>query len=91
MDPDELVRENLVCVYDSSPTDVKTKRRRTDWLDEYVNDHLLNKGLGMKRASSAPTCCPPSLSHPCGRHRLIGAAMGQCRNMHRDVSAMGSG
>jgi len=53
MDPDDLVQDNLVCVYNSSPTDVKTKRRHTDWLDEYVNDYLLNKGLGTKRASSA--------------------------------------
>jgi ATP-grasp domain len=53
MDPDELVRDNLVCVYNSPPTDVKTKRRHTDWLDEYVNDYLLNRGVGTKRASSA--------------------------------------
>ena len=53
MDPDELVKDNLECVYNSSPTDVKTKRRHTDWLDEYVNDYLLNRGVGTKRASAA--------------------------------------
>jgi integrase len=53
MDPDELVKDNLECVYNSAPTDVKTKRRHTDWLDEYVNDYLLNRGVGTKRASAA--------------------------------------
>src|SRR5271167_3500465 len=38
MDPDGLVKDNLECVYNSAPTDVRTKRRHTDWLDEYVND-----------------------------------------------------
>jgi integrase len=53
MDPDELVKDNLECVYSSQPTDVRRKRRHTDWLDEYVNDYLLNKGVGTKRASAA--------------------------------------
>jgi hypothetical protein len=44
MGPDELVKDNLECVYNSLPTEVKRKRRHTDWLDEYVNDHLLNRG-----------------------------------------------
>lgn len=53
MDPDELVKDNLECVYNSPPTDVGTKRRHTDWLDEYVNDFLLSRGVGTKRASAA--------------------------------------
>jgi hypothetical protein len=53
MDPDELVKDNLECVYNSPATDVRTKRRHTDWLDEYVNDYLLSRGVGTKRASAA--------------------------------------
>jgi hypothetical protein len=32
--PDGLVQDNLLCVYKSDPTDVRTKRRHTDWLTE---------------------------------------------------------
>ena len=43
LSPDELVVDNLRCVYDSPATDVETKRRHMDWLDEYVNRHLVEK------------------------------------------------
>lgn len=42
--PDELVKDNLVCVFKSDPTDVGTKRKHTDWLDQFVNGHMLEKG-----------------------------------------------
>ncbi len=41
--PDELVVDNLRCIYESSATDVQTKRKHTDWLDEYINRHLVEK------------------------------------------------
>lgn len=49
MSPDELVTDNLVCVFKSDPTDVTTKRRHTDWLADFVNLHLVEKGLTDKR------------------------------------------
>jgi hypothetical protein len=42
--PDELVKDNLVCVFNSDATDVRTKRRHTDYLDEFVNVHLAEGG-----------------------------------------------
>lgn len=44
MSPDELVRDNLVCVFRSDPTEVEVKRRHTDWLDEFVNGYLVERG-----------------------------------------------
>lgn len=43
MTPDELVRDNLRCVYGSAPEDVATKRRHADWLNEYVNVYMISK------------------------------------------------
>jgi len=37
MSPDELVQDNLICVYESKEVDVDTKRRHPDWLEECVN------------------------------------------------------
>ncbi|MDA4117593.1 MAG: site-specific integrase [Thaumarchaeota archaeon] len=52
--PDGLVHDNLLCVYRSDPTDVRTKRRHTDWLNEYVNVRLLEEGASeSKRHVSA--------------------------------------
>jgi integrase len=42
---DELITDNLRCVYESGPVDVVRKRRHTDWLDEFVNDYLVKKGV----------------------------------------------
>ena len=35
MSLDELVRDNLICVFKSDPIDVTTKRRHTDLLNDY--------------------------------------------------------
>lgn len=51
---DELVMDNLRCVYESKPVDVATKRRHTDWLDEFVNQYLVGKGIvDQSRATTA--------------------------------------
>ncbi len=42
--PDQLVKDNLVCIFNSDPTDVHTKRKHTDWLDLFVNGQMLEKG-----------------------------------------------
>lgn len=52
MSPDELIADNLRCVYESKPTDVQTKRRHLDWLDEYVNRYLVGKGYASKSRQS---------------------------------------
>jgi integrase len=43
MSPDELVLDNLRCVFDSKSTDVEAKRKHTDWMNQYVNDFLLKR------------------------------------------------
>lgn len=54
LSPDELVKDNLVCVFRSNPEDVVLKRKHTDWLNNYVNDYLLKKDLSeSQRAVSA--------------------------------------
>lgn len=45
MSPDELIVDNLRCISTSDPTDVLTKRRHTDLMSEYVNKHLIEKGI----------------------------------------------
>jgi integrase len=44
LSPDELIKDNLVCIFKSDPTDVSTKRKHTDLLNEYANTFLLEKG-----------------------------------------------
>ncbi len=44
LNPDDLLRDNLKCVYESSATDVQSKRKHTDWLDDYVNRYLVETG-----------------------------------------------
>jgi integrase len=41
---DDLIVDNLKCVYESAATDVRRKRTHTDWLSRYVNGYLLKKG-----------------------------------------------
>jgi hypothetical protein len=41
MTPDELITDNLRCVFETGPIDVQTKRRHTAWMNEYVNVRLL--------------------------------------------------
>jgi len=54
--PDELVRDNLICVFKSQPEDAETKRKHTDWLSEYINVHLAERGLSdSKRMNVAAT------------------------------------
>jgi integrase len=45
LSPDAMVEDNLKAVYESKATDVTTKRRHLEYLDRYVNDYLLKKGL----------------------------------------------
>ena len=56
--PDQLILDNLACVFKSDAMDVKTKRRHTDWLGEYVNAYLLEEGRSesKRRAASAAIC-----------------------------------
>lgn len=43
--PDELILDNLKCVFESGATNTLTKRRHTDWLSEYVNGSMVERGL----------------------------------------------
>ena len=51
MTPDELIKDNLVCVYKSEAIDIETKRKHTDLLSEYINNYTLN--LGWKQSARA--------------------------------------
>jgi integrase len=44
MNPDDLMLDNLRCIYESAATDVATKRKHTNLLDEYINGYLLERG-----------------------------------------------
>jgi hypothetical protein len=41
--PDRLVDDNLVSIFKSDATDVRTKRKHTDWLNSYVNEFLVKE------------------------------------------------
>jgi integrase len=45
MTPDQLLKDNLECVFNSGATDVITKRKHLDWLDSYINRHMVDRGL----------------------------------------------
>ena len=45
LNPDALIEDNLKAMYESKATDVKTKRRHREYLDRYVNDYLVKRGL----------------------------------------------
>jgi integrase len=45
MNPDELIMDNLRCVFESGATEVGVKTAHTDLLDEYANIYLVEKGL----------------------------------------------
>ena len=47
--PDELVQDNLNCVYGASPQDVRTKGKHTDWLNKYVNVTLIERKEAHRR------------------------------------------
>jgi hypothetical protein len=42
---DELLSDDFRCQANADPTDIKTRKRHTLWLDEYVNSLLMEKGL----------------------------------------------
>ncbi len=65
LSPDALITDNLRCVYESSPTDVSTKRRHTDLLNEYVNVHLIQREDSSPRARSRSVswCLLPDKTH----------------------------
>jgi integrase len=46
LNPDELIRDNLRCIYESGAADVEIKRRHTDLLDRYANVCLVEQRLG---------------------------------------------
>ncbi len=48
MTPDELVKDNLLCVFKSDPTDVITKRKHTDFLNDFGNVFLVQRGMKEK-------------------------------------------
>lgn len=41
LSPDQLIQDNLLSIFKSDPTDVRTKRKHTDWLDQFVNGHMV--------------------------------------------------
>jgi integrase len=45
MTPDQLLKDNLECIFNSDATDVITKRKHLDWLSSYVNRHMVDRGL----------------------------------------------
>jgi len=45
MTPDQLLKDNLECIFKSDATDVITKRKHTDWLNSYVNSLMVEDGL----------------------------------------------
>lgn len=54
--PDELVLDNLKSVFESGATNTLTKRKHTDWLSEYVNASMVERGLSdSKRQMAAAT------------------------------------
>jgi hypothetical protein len=52
MTPDELIRDNLICVFTSEPTDVQTKRTHTDLLLSFINDYLIRRGYPLNSRSA---------------------------------------
>ena len=45
MKPDDLILDNLRCLYSSGPVDVATKRKHTEWLDLFINKRLVEEGV----------------------------------------------
>lgn len=50
---DDLVRDNLVCIWKSDPVDVDTKRRHRAWLEEYVNVKMAGLSLSYRRGTAS--------------------------------------
>ncbi|MGA2665113.1 MAG: site-specific integrase [Nitrososphaerales archaeon] len=45
MDPDQLVKDNLINIYRSEPEDVASKRKHRGLLEEYVNEEMVRQGF----------------------------------------------
>ncbi len=56
LNPDELIRDNLRCVYGSAPEEVNVKRKHTDLLDRYANVQLVEKGVGYSSRHRKVAC-----------------------------------
>jgi integrase len=50
---DDLIRDNLVCIWKSDPVDVDTKRRHRAWLEEYVNVKMAGCSLSYRRGTAS--------------------------------------
>lgn len=53
MSADELIVDNLRCVFESSAVDVARKRKHLDWLNEYSNKFLLEQGYSESKRHAA--------------------------------------
>lgn len=53
--PDELVQDNLVCVFKSDPLDITKKRKHTDLLAKYANDYLIAQDFSESKRNVAIT------------------------------------
>ncbi|HVC27347.1 MAG TPA: hypothetical protein VND40_04230, partial [Nitrososphaerales archaeon] len=51
--PDELIRDNLGCIYRSEPEDVATKRKHRAWLEEYVNVKMADASNSYRRVGAS--------------------------------------
>lgn len=55
MTPDELITDNLKCVFETQAVDVATKKRHMAWMDEYVNLVLVSQGWPESGRANAAT------------------------------------
>ena len=53
MTPDEMVKDNLAAIYSPDTTDIARKRKHTDWMNEYVNVYMIERGLSDQARSLA--------------------------------------
>ncbi len=52
MTHDELVVDNLRCIYKSEPEDVTSKRKHRAWLEEYVNESMKGRSYSYRESLS---------------------------------------
>ncbi|MDG6916743.1 MAG: site-specific integrase [Nitrososphaerota archaeon] len=50
---DEMIRDNLFCVWKSDPVDVDVKRKHRAWLEEFVNVKLAGCSLSYRRGTAS--------------------------------------
>jgi integrase len=53
MGPDDLIRDNLVCIYRSEPEDVALKRKHRALLEEYVNVEMGGTSSSYRRVAAS--------------------------------------